>query len=153
VTKRTMYEMATQIFEITDAHEGISKSALQRKLGTNPTSVDRWLETIRFIQSQPRLIIKEGKVRLGEDWMDPLIREVLGYEPSPRHLLYMRLLEKDAVSPETAVSLSELIPEEIQIVAEAKEMEHLIVTKDLKVYLSPLGVTLAKGAKKSYTEP
>jgi len=90
------------------------------------------------------------KLRLGEDWVDPLVREVIGDEPSPSDLLYMKLLDKDATSPGKALSLDELSSQEIQIIRKAKEMEHVIVTEDLKVYLSELGKTLAKGARRAY---
>ena len=150
MSKRSMLEMVDDIFEVLEANGEISRYRLQKQLATNPVSVKNYLEVIRLIQSRPRIVFGKKKLRLGEDWVDPLVREVIGDEPNPNDLLYMKLLDKDATSPGKALSLDELSSQEIQIIRKAKEMEHIIFTEDLGLYLSELGKTLAKGAKRVY---
>lgn len=150
MNKRSMLEMIDDIFEVLEVNGGISRYGLQKQLGTNPVSVKNYLEVIRLIQSRPRVVFGKKKLRLGEDWVDPLVREVIGDEPNPNDLLYMKLLDIGATSPGKTLSLDELSSQEIQIIRKAKEMEHVIVTEDLRLYLSELGKTLAKGAKRAY---
>ncbi len=149
-SKRTIKEMVEGIFEVVERRERLTPSLLQKELSTNYESVKNYVNLIKLIQSKPRLILDEDKIRLGVDWVDPYIREQIGYSPNPRVAIYMELLGKGATSEQSAVQIDEFPKESIGLLREGVMMEHLTSTNDLRVYLTELGKTIAEGAKKVY---
>jgi len=149
-SKRTIKEMVEDIFEVVERREELTPSLLQKELNTNYESVKSYVSLIKLIQSKPRLIFEEDKIRRGVDWIDPFIREQIGYSPNPRVALYVELLDRGATSEQSAVQIDEFPKESIGLLRKGVMMEHLSTTKDLRVYLTELGKMIAEGAKKVY---
>ncbi len=82
--------------------------------------------------------------------MDPYIRNLVGEAPPLGLSLEMELLRLNAFSLKNAVSMFEIEPNKIKELPELIEAEHLVVTKDFKIYLTDLGKMIAKGAIKIY---
>ena len=151
--KRDMNEMVKDIFSTIESQQKISPYALQRKLGTNYESIQNYLELIEMIQNKPQLVIegtKTKKIFLAEDWMDPFIREQVGYTPNPTDKLYAKLLDMHSTSEKTATPINEFEKAELDVLRDAVQREHIIVTKDLRAYLSEVGLPVARGAKKLF---
>lgn len=151
--KRNMNEMVKDMFSTIESQPKISPYALQRKLGTNYESIQNYLELIEMIQSKPQLVIegaKNKKIFLVEDWMDPFIREQVGHTPNPADMLYIKLLDMNSTSEETAAPINEFEKAELDALRDAAQREHMIVTKDLRAYLSEVGLPVARGVKKLF---
>ncbi|MDI6640536.1 MAG: hypothetical protein QMD78_06915 [Methanocellales archaeon] len=82
--------------------------------------------------------MKEPKPKnlLAEDWMDPFIREQVGHTPNPTDKLYVKLLDMNSTSEKTATPINEFEKAELDMLRDAVQREHIIVTKDLRAYLS-----------------
>lgn len=107
----------------------------------------------KMIQSKPQLVIegaKTKKIFLAEDWMDPFIREQVGHTPNPADKLYVKLLDTNSTSEKTAAPINEFEKAELDVLRDAVQREHIVVTKDLRAYLYEVGLPVARGAKKLF---
>lgn len=57
--KRTDFEICKSIFEALFQNNPIHKSDLRELTGLGPTSINKWVDLIAFVQSQPRLKIEK----------------------------------------------------------------------------------------------
>jgi len=65
--KRTDFEVCKSIFEVLFQNNPIHKSDLRALTGLGPRSVNKWIDLIAFIQSQPKLkITKSGRYQILE---------------------------------------------------------------------------------------
>lgn len=92
----------------------------------------------------------EAREVLVRDDVDPFIRRLVGYTPDAEEVLLIKLLDVGATSKRKAQKLSELTQHEIELARRLKDQEHLEETEDMGIYLTSLGKTIAKGAKKMY---
>lgn len=92
----------------------------------------------------------EAREVLVRDDVDPFIRRLVGYTPDAEEVLLIKLLDVGATSKRKAQKLSELTQHEIELARRLKDQEHLEETEDMGIYLTSLGKTVAKGAKKMY---
>lgn len=67
VLKRTRLEVCKEIFETLIQKNPIHKSDLRELVGLGPHSINKWIDLISFIQSQPELkIVKSGRYEMLE---------------------------------------------------------------------------------------
>jgi len=85
-----------------------------------------------------------------QDWMDPYIRTIVGHSPDVDDMLMIKLIDANAISSKKALPISELNQTEIKLLPKMKEQERIIITENLKVYLTKHGMKIAEGAKKMY---
>lgn len=65
--KRTDFEVCKSVFETLFQKNPVHKSDLRTLTGLGPSSVNKWIDLIEFIQSQPKLkIIKSGRCQMLE---------------------------------------------------------------------------------------
>jgi len=65
--KRTDFDLCKSIFETLFQNNPIHKSDLRTLMGLGPRSINKWIELIAFIQSQPKLkITKSGRYQILE---------------------------------------------------------------------------------------
>ncbi len=65
--KRTDFEVCKSIFEALFQNNPIHKSDLRTLTGLGPRSVNKWIDLITFIQSQPKLkTTKSGRYQILE---------------------------------------------------------------------------------------
>lgn len=65
--KRTDFEVCKAIFEALFQNNPIHKSDLRKLTGLGPRSVNKWVDLIAFIQSQPEVkITKTGRYQILE---------------------------------------------------------------------------------------
>lgn len=152
--KRTIPEMVEAIFEILQANDEISLSKLQTELGTNYDSIKRYIQLIETIQTKPRIKLEDKKngrkVRIMNDWVDPFIRDLVGYSVPPDLQLLLKLLVKGALEEETALPKEELTRSEAELLNDLIQSEQINLTGDFRIHLTSLGTSVAKGAKKLY---
>jgi hypothetical protein len=75
--KRTDFEVCKSVFETLFQKNPIHKSDLRTLTGLGPYSVNKWVDLIAFIQSQPKLkITKSGRCQMLELEKPPLEEEV-----------------------------------------------------------------------------
>ena len=86
---------------------------------------------------------------IGEDDIDPYIRSQIGNYPNERVKLYIKTLDAGAVSEKTSLGYIGS-DEERNSIHYCVEMKHMALTNDDRYYLTELGQTIAKGAKKVY---
>jgi hypothetical protein len=160
----------------------ISAEEFVRLLGENPRTVEisssvlkqsknislivKVLETATE-RGVPDIIITErGKpstvLELRGRIFDPInlfVREQVGYRPGPEERILVHLLDRSATTPRPAgcrqreVPISELVPSEIELLSKLEKENQVEIIKDgLKVKLTELGATIARGAKKMYPE-
>ena len=146
--------MVDAIFDVLQANNEISLSKLQAQLRTNYDSLKSYIQLIKKIQVKPRVIFEEKKnrrkVKLMKDWVDPFIRELVGYSIPPELQVLLEFLEKGAVDENTALSQEELTRREAELINELIQREQVKLTGDFRIFLTNLGVSIAKGAKKLY---
>jgi hypothetical protein len=71
--KRTDFEVCKSVFETLFQNNPIHKSDLRSLMGLGPRSVNKWVDLIAFIQSQPKLkITKSGRYQTLELEKAPL---------------------------------------------------------------------------------
>jgi hypothetical protein len=71
--KRTDFEVCKSVFEVLLQKNPIHKSDLRGLVSLGPRSVNKWIDLIAFIQSQPKLkIIKKGRYQMLELERPPL---------------------------------------------------------------------------------
>lgn len=87
---------------------------------------------------------------ISRDDIDPFVRNLVGYVPNRRERFLLKLLDQEVSDEESAVELSSLAPGEIETAKELKEQGHVKETGDMRLYLSGLGETVARGARKMY---
>lgn len=154
--KRNMVEMVNAIFEILQANDEISLSKLQTELGTNYDSVKRYIQLIKTIQIKPRIKLDEKKngrkVRIMNDWVDPFIRDLVGYSIPPDLQLLLKLLVKEALDEKTALPKEELTKNEAELLNDLIQSEQVNITGDFRIHLTNLGTSVATGAKKLYLQ-
>lgn len=92
----------------------------------------------------------EESTIITRDEIDPFVRKIVGYVPNARARLLMKLLASEATRKENAVNLSDLTRDEVRIARVLKSFNHIDETDDMKIYLTELGETTAKGAQKMY---
>ena len=129
----------------------ISKSILENSKNIN--LIIEALEKLYQLQVLPEIeIIERGKppLTLKQDWIDPHIRGLIGEKPSLESLIRTKLLDLGATSIKKAVHISEFNKNELKQLSKLLDKEHIVIEDDLKIYLTDLGTTLAKGAKKIY---
>lgn len=97
-------------------------------------------------------IVERGKKPkiLKQDWVDPYIRNLIGNEQSSESLLRVKLYDLAAISEKSGLPISEFNKNELELILTLRDKEHIVVTNRLKIFLTPLGITLAKGAKKLF---
>lgn len=95
-------------------------------------------------------IVRRGKAPkiIRRDWVDPFVRSLVGARPDPEGQVLVHILESG--KPETPIS--ELTASEIELLPRLEKMGQVEVTKDLRVKLTRLGATIARGTKKLYPE-
>jgi hypothetical protein len=111
------------------------------------------METFYEAERMPDIMIVQRGARpriIRQDWLDPYIRGLVGSKPDVDDRLLIELLDVNATSPKTSMPLSELTPAELKLLQQMKEKGWVAVTDDLRVHLTKLGATIAKGAKKIY---
>jgi hypothetical protein len=111
------------------------------------------IETFYKGDRMPDIVIVQRGARprvIRQDWLDPYIRGLVGSKPDLDSRLLMELLDAKATSPEKGAPLSELAPAELELLKQIKEKKWVSVTDDLRVHLTKLGATIARGAKKIY---
>jgi hypothetical protein len=150
----------------------ISAEEFVRLLGENPRTVEisssvlkqsknislimKVLETAT-VHGVPDIIITErgkpptvlelrGKIF---DPINPFVRAQVGYRPGPEERILVHLLDRR----QREVPISELVPSEIELLSKLEKENQVEIIKDgLKVKLTELGATIARGAKKMYPE-
>ncbi|MDI6883585.1 MAG: hypothetical protein QMD00_00335 [Hadesarchaea archaeon] len=98
------------------------------------------------------VIVSRGKPPriIKQDWVDPHIRSLIGLRPDFEERFLIGLLDAGATSQKRGVPLSELTPGELKLLYGLKEHEWVEVSEGLRVHLTRLGATIARGAKKLY---
>lgn len=112
------------------------------------------LEKVYNLPSPPTIEILErgkGPRVIRQDWVDPGIRNIVGKRPGTGLAVELRLLREGALSGKRAVDLYEFTPQEIREIAALKDAGHVMVTDDLKIYLTKLGTDIARGGKRLYS--
>lgn len=109
-------------------------------------------ENLNFAQHGKELSEEQGVIQKTgkQDWMNSYIRSLVGYNPDVDDMLMIKPIDADATSPKKALPISELNQTEIKLLPKIKEQERIIITENLKVYLTKLGMKIAEGAKKMY---
>jgi len=65
--KRTDFDVCKSVFEALFQNNPVHKSDLRTLTGLGPRSVNKWIDLIAFIQSQPKLkITKSGRYQILE---------------------------------------------------------------------------------------
>lgn len=65
--KRTDFEVCKSIFEVLFQRNTIHKSDLRKLIGLNAKSINKWVDLITFVQSQPEIIVaKKGRYEILE---------------------------------------------------------------------------------------
>jgi len=87
--------------------------------------------------------------------IDPFIRELIGEEPTREIKFLVKLFNKGAIGAGHTIAFEELTYEEIQLVAELhinEQTDYQYASDHLNgwAWLTPLGITIALGAKKLY---
>ena len=135
---------------------GTQKIIISNSILEYSKNIRLFIEALHKLYNLPVLpeieIIERGKEPklLKQDWIDPYIRTLIGNEQPSESMLRVKLLDLDAVSKKNALHISELNKNELKLISTLLDKEHIILTKDLKLFLTNLGSTLAKGAKKVY---
>jgi len=71
--KRTDFEVCKSVFETLFQNNPIHKSDLRTYIGLGPRSINKWVDLIAFIQSQPKLkITNSGRCQILELEKPPL---------------------------------------------------------------------------------
>ena len=133
-----------------------NKITISRSVLNQSKTMKLYLDAIQSLYQTsvlPKIEIVGRKMEpkiIEADWIDPYLRELMEETPPPGILLEMELLRLDAISKEKAVPVYEFPRSQQKEISELIESEHLILEKGLKVYLSELGIDLARGALKIY---
>lgn len=133
-----------------------NKITISRSVLNQSKTMKLYLDAIQSLYQTsvlPKIEIVGRKMEpkiIEADWIDPYLRELVGETPPPGILLEMELLRLDAISKEKAVPVYEFPRSQQKEISELIESEHLILEKGLKVYLSELGIDIARGALKIY---
>lgn len=103
--KRTDFEVCKSIFETLFQENPIHKSGLREPTGLGARSVNKWIDLITFIQSQPKLkITKSGRYEMLE-----LQKQRVDMEVYPETLEALSVMK----------ALLKLSPEELRLRVEA----------------------------------
>lgn len=133
-----------------------NKITISRSVLNQSKTMKLYLDAIQSLYQTsvlPKIEIVGRKMEpkiIEADWIDPYLRELVGETPPPGILLEMELLRLDAISKEKAVPVYEFPRSQQKEISELIESEHLILEKGLKVYLSELGIDIARGALEIY---
>lgn len=133
-----------------------NKITISRSVLNQSKTMKLYLDAIQSLYQTsvlPKIEIVGRKMEpkiIEADWIDPYLRELVGETPPPGILLEMELLRLDAISKEKAVPVYEFPRSQQKEISELIESEHLILEKGLKIYLSELGIDIARGALKIY---
>ncbi len=133
-----------------------NKITISRSVLNQSKTMKLYLDAIQSLYQTsvlPKIEIVGRKMEpkiIEADWIDPYLRELVGETPPPGILLEMELLRLDAISKEKAVPVYEFPRSQQKEISELIESEHLILERGLKVYLSELGIDIARGALKIY---
>lgn len=130
-----------------------SKIVISASILNQSKSVKLMVETIRttITKGAPEIeIVSRGGTprRIKQDWVDPFIRSLVGHRPDPEGRLLVHILD----SGKSDITISQLTPSEIELLPRLEKLNEVELTKDLRVKLTKLGATLARGTKKLYPE-
>jgi len=150
MASRKPSQIIEEIFDNIQKNREMNFSALQRKLQTNYNSIKEYVKLIQMVQEKPKITVQNMKIKLIEDEIDPFIRQMVGYTPDVESLLFVKLLEKKAISPEKAFPISKLDKIEIELLNDLIQKEQIKITDQMAVYLTEMGRTVAEGAKRLY---
>lgn len=150
-------------------NQKISAEDFVRLIGKNPSritisesilkqskSISLILEALENVYHSPRPpeieVSQRGRPAkvIRQDWMDPYIRSLVGYQSSSGLSLELKLLAQGSTSPHKALPMGDLAPHEVKELASLREAGHIELTSDLRVYLTDLGADIARGARKIY---
>ncbi len=135
---------------------GNKKIVISNSILEYSKNIRLFVEALHKLYNLPVLpeieIVERGKKPkiLKQDWIDPHIRDLIGPEQSPESLLRVKLFDLAAISKKSGLQISEFNKHELELILKLREKEHIAVTDHLKVFLTPLGITLAKGAKRIF---
>jgi len=151
ITHKIPTEDFVRILEKRPAQIIIPASILKQSKGLR--LIVKAMETFYGAERMPDIMIVQKGARprvIRQDWLDPYIRGLVGSKPDVDDRLLIGLLDANATLPKTGTPLSELTPAELKLLQQMKEKGWVAVTDDLRVHLTKLGATIAKGAKKIY---
>jgi len=131
-------------------------SRIQEEMGTHFDTLKHHLKYIQLAQSMPKVTVtKVGKQVIVETEKSKedleFLKEIVGEELPDHVYLLVDLHDAGATTFEGAVPLSVLnacTPNAFNILDEQAAQERVIVTTGGRAYLTPLGIGIAKGAKR-----
>ena len=137
---------------------GSKKIIISNSILEYSKNIRLFVEALHKLYTLPSLpeieIIERGKDPkiLKQDWIDPYIKNLIGNEQSFESKIRVKLLDLGVTSKKNGLEISEFNKNELKSILKLREKEHIIITEDLKVFLSIIGITLAKGAKKIFED-
>ena len=153
--KKISHKLSVEEF-LQSLTSGNKKIVISNSILEYSKNIRLFVEALHKLYNLPVLpeieIVERGKKPkiLKQDWIDPHIRNLIGKEQSSESLLREKLFDLAAISEKNGLQISEFNKNELELILKLREKEHIIVTDRLKVFLTPLGITLAKGAKKLF---
>lgn len=148
-----MLEIGKAIFgHLMRSETPLPLSKIQEEMGTHFDTLKHHLTYIQLAQGMPKVTVtKVGRQIIVETEKTSedleFLKEIIG-EELPNHVyLLIDLHNAGATTFEKAVSLS-MFPSELKILDDQAKQQRVIITTDSRVYLTQLGVGIAKGAKR-----
>jgi predicted transcriptional regulator len=158
-SRRDSLEIVGDISSFLKKNQGIaiSPTHIATKTHLNYQSCKEYLRLITFAQEMPKLntikknngvlyVLEKDLTEYPEETQKKILKEEYEMEIDESDKLYIGLLEKEAVNESKAIKL-----EPNRQIKEGLKFRHLKKTKNEKVYLTALGQTIAKGAKKLFS--
>ena len=153
MARRKMLEIGKAIFErLMRSETPLPLSKIQEEMGTHFDTLKHHLRYIRMAQSMPKVTVtKVGRQIMVETEKTSedleFLKEIIG-EELPNHVyVLVDLLDANATDPKKSVPIS-FFPSDLKTLDEQATQQRVIVTTDQRVYLTPLGAGIAKGAKR-----
>jgi hypothetical protein len=135
---------------------GTQKIIISNSILEHSKNIRLFIHALHELYNLPVLpeieIVERGKKPrvLKQDWIDPFIRTLIGNEQSSESSLRVKLFDLGATSKKSGLQISEFNKNELKLILKLRDKEHIIASEDLKIFLTPIGITLAKGAKKIF---
>jgi len=136
-------------------HFALPTSLIAKQSKLNYDSCKEYLQLISLAQEMPHieriqtpngeLFRMQGLLSLSNEERKKVLVNEFGISKSSSDELYLELFEKNITSEQSAIKL-----QKNQIIEQGLKLRHLIETPDKRIFLSKIGIGIAKGAKKLF---
>lgn len=148
-----MLEIGKALFErLMRSESPLPLSRIQEEMGTHFDTLKHHLRYIQLAQGMPKVTVRRvGRQIIVETEKTSedieFLKEIIG-EKLPTHVyLLVDLYDSRATTPEKALPIS-FFSTELKLLDEQAAQQRVIITTSSRVYLTPLGAGIAKGAKR-----